>query len=509
MSKLLYFAVLLTLVGLLACGGEDATKAPVDTPAPQPTVAPASAAGPKATLEPTASPGLTAAPVPTATLEPTASPEPTAAPVPTATLEPTASPEPTAAPVPTATTAPEPAENGSESESGRIAPLPLDDPEAIAAELSDSELGCLAGTADIDRLLQIFASPEVATMEEQTQFIGCLEDETLTRLFLTGLIGDSGPLSEETSTCIRTGMEVVDLRSVMLAGTGGDAGASMAGSMSALFLTVSCLNEEEFAATGPSLGMSLEDRDSLQCVMETLGGPEGMAALIGSQDEAAFVGIFGAAAECGMEGMGGNGPGPGSGGMAPFPSDDPEAIAAELAKLSESELACLSGTGGTDGLLHVFASPELATRDEQAQLIGCLEDETLARQFLTGLIGDPGLLSEETSTCIRTGMEAVDLRSVMLAGIGGDPGAATAGSMSSLFLTVSCLNEEEFAAAGPSLGMSPEERESLQCVMGTLGGPEGLVALLGYEDEAAFMSLFGAAAECGMEGMEMGGPAGG
>ena len=59
MSKLLYFAVLLTLVGLLACGGEDATKAPVDTPAPQPTVAPASAAGPKATLEPTASPGLT------------------------------------------------------------------------------------------------------------------------------------------------------------------------------------------------------------------------------------------------------------------------------------------------------------------------------------------------------------------------------------------------------------------------------------------------------------------
>ena len=488
MSKLLYFTVLLTLVGLLACGGEDATKAPVDTPAPQPTEAPASAAGPKATLEPTASPELTAAPVPTATLEPTASPEPTAA------------------PVPTATTAPEPAENGSESESGRIAPLPLDDPEAIAAELSDSELGCLAGTADIDRLLQIFASPEVATMEEQTQFIGCLEDETLIRLFLTGLIGDSGPLSEETSTCIRTGMEVVDLRSVMLAGTGGDAGASMAGSMSALFLTVSCLNEEEFAATGPSLGMSPADRESLQCVMETLGGPEGLAALIESQDEAAFMGILGAAAECGME-MGENGPGPG--GMAPFPSDDPEAIAAELANLSESELACLSGTGEADSLLHVFASPEVATRDEQAQLIGCLEDETLARQFLTGLIGDPGLLSEETSTCIRTGMEAVDLRSVMLAGIGGDPGASMAGSMSAFFLTVSCLNEAEFAAAGPSLGMSPEERESLQCVMGTLGGPEGLVALLGSEDEAAFMSLFGAAAECGMEGMEMGGPAGG
>ena len=37
MSKLFYFAALLALVVLLACGGEDATVAPADTPQPDPT----------------------------------------------------------------------------------------------------------------------------------------------------------------------------------------------------------------------------------------------------------------------------------------------------------------------------------------------------------------------------------------------------------------------------------------------------------------------------------------
>ena len=50
--------------------------------------------------------------------------------------------------------------------------------------------------------------------EETAALIQCLEDETLLRLFLTGLIG---PLSAETSTCVRSGFANFDLRSVMLA----------------------------------------------------------------------------------------------------------------------------------------------------------------------------------------------------------------------------------------------------------------------------------------------------
>ena len=181
----------------------------------------------------------------------------------------------------------------------------MDDPVAIASELSESELACLAGTAETDRLLQLFASPELASPEEQTQLIECLEDETLLRIFLTGIISETGTLSEETSACIRAGSEGIDLRSVMLAGIGGDEQTAMVGSMSAFFVTLACLNEEEWETAGPALDMDASDRESLQCVIEELGGPEGMAATL--ETEAGLMTLFDAATGCGLDA--GTGPG--------------------------------------------------------------------------------------------------------------------------------------------------------------------------------------------------------
>ena len=268
MLKLLYFAILVAVAALLACS--DPTPTPTNTPAPTPTTAP------------------TNTPVPTPTPEPTATPDPTATPEPASTPE-------------------QDQEDAVERVNGLggIAPLRMDDPAAVTGELSQSELECLAGVADTERLLEFFASPELATPEQQIQLIGCLEDETTLRIFLTGLIGDTGPLSEETSACIRTGMEGIDLRSVMLAGTAGDEQAAMIGGMSGMLLTLSCLNEEEFEAAAPALDMTSEDRESLQCVLERLGGPEGMAETLGSGNENSFMALFGVAMGCGlqMEGM--------------------------------------------------------------------------------------------------------------------------------------------------------------------------------------------------------------
>ncbi len=102
-------AVVVALLAVAACGGEDATQAPLpstatSTPqaeAAEPTVEPSPTAAPTATPEPTATampPEPTTTPVPEATQEPaaTATPEPaaTATPEPTATLEPTATPVP-------------------------------------------------------------------------------------------------------------------------------------------------------------------------------------------------------------------------------------------------------------------------------------------------------------------------------------------------------------------------------------------------------------------------------
>ena len=188
-----------------------------------------------------------------------------------------------------------------------LAPLMLDDPEAVASELSDQELACLAGTADTERLLQIFADPGLATPEEGTQLVTCLEDETLLRIFLTGFIGEAKPLTLETSDCVRTGFEGIDLRSVMLAGSGGDEEAAMAGTMASFTVTLACLSEEEWLAIAPAMGMDPGERENLLCLMEELGGPEGFAQALSGEDESGMMAFFAASAECELQMDGGSG----------------------------------------------------------------------------------------------------------------------------------------------------------------------------------------------------------
>ena len=292
MSKIFLFLALVAMVALLACGGDDATEAPADTQAPEPTAVPTSQP------EPTAAPEPTDVPEPTATPEP----EPTTAPEPTAPPE----PEPTAQ-VSEATEAPTmpPAPQQSAPASGQIAPLTMDDPAAMASEFSDSELACFAGVAEIEVLLSIFTSPEFATPEQQTQLINCMSDETVTRLFLTGVLVNTGALSVESSMCIRLGMEGVDLRSVMLAGAVGNEEAAMIGGMGAFTLALSCLNDEEWDAAAPALGIPPEQRESQLCALDKLGGPEGLAAAFESGAEGAIMALLLAATECGVP-MSGN-----------------------------------------------------------------------------------------------------------------------------------------------------------------------------------------------------------
>ena len=284
MAKALLPAALLVLLLLVACSEPTPTSVIDPTPTPQPeatTPVPAQS-------EPTqpTEPSATATPPPTAL--PATAPPPRPAETPTTVLDPTASPAP-----------PE-----EESPAGRLTPLLLDDPKAIASELSDQELACLAGVADVGRLLTIFDDPSMATADEQANLIQCLQDETLTRMFLTGLIEDTGALSTETSACVRIGFREIDLRSVMLAGLQGDPGTAMSGSMAALFLTLACLNTEEWNATAPAMDMGPGDQEGMQCLLEEMGGPQGMAAALGAGNQSGFTALLAAAAGCGLE-MGG------------------------------------------------------------------------------------------------------------------------------------------------------------------------------------------------------------
>ena len=276
MSKLLHFAVLVTVAALLACSNSETTPVPTNSAAPAAMPVPSPKSEPTATAMSTPTPETMATPDPTPTKAPTATPEP--------------------APTPGPEVMPEPA-----GATGAIAPLRMDDPEAFLAGLPDAERSCVSENSDPQALMALLGAPELASPDEAEQLIQCLEDETLMRLFLTGLIGQAGTLSEETSECIRGGFSGFDLRSMMLtSATGGDEGAAMAGGMAAFFLTLSCLDEDEWAAAAPALDMAPGDRETLQCVLEALGGPEGVAAALqpaGGGPPAAF---FEAAMGCGM-----------------------------------------------------------------------------------------------------------------------------------------------------------------------------------------------------------------
>ena len=120
--------------------------------------------------------GPTAAPADTLSPPPTEAPTATASPSPTP--EPTATPKPTDTPVPPATAVPEPevTQETAHAEqvpgTGAITPLHLNDPLTVASELSAAELTCLAGVAEIARLMEIFAAPELASPEERANVIG-------------------------------------------------------------------------------------------------------------------------------------------------------------------------------------------------------------------------------------------------------------------------------------------------------------------------------------------------
>ena len=185
--------------------------------------------------------------------------------------------------------------------SGPIAPLSLENPLGLVAELSEAERSCIFGKADIQQLLALMSSPGTAPPEEIVELIVCLEDETLLRLFLTQLIGLSEPLGEESSACIRAGAAGIEIRALMSGAiAGSDEEAAMMGGTAALFLTLSCLSEEEYQDMAPALGMNPGDHEALRCVTERLGGPGGVAEGLQPAGGGPPLAFFGAAMECGV-----------------------------------------------------------------------------------------------------------------------------------------------------------------------------------------------------------------
>ena len=133
-------------------------------------------------------------------------------------------------------------------------------------DISDAELACLTETVGEDSVVMALTMPETATEEDAAALLTCMEDDTLLRWYLTPFLQQTGALSPESSSCIRSGFATTDIAALMLAvatGQGGepsDEAAAMMTAMAGFLVTLSCLNEEEFLSAAPALGIAPEEQ---------------------------------------------------------------------------------------------------------------------------------------------------------------------------------------------------------------------------------------------------------
>ena len=413
-----------------------------------------------------------------------------------------------------------------DTEPGVIGPINMQDPSALMSLLTPAELGCLLEEADPEVLSKLASAPDTATPDEAEAFIGCLGNEPLLSFFLMEFTNEIGPLSVETSACVRTGFESLDLRALML-GTyaSPEDQAAMVTGMTGFIVALSCLNEEEWEAASPALELGPYNPEGLQCLLEKVGGPDGLAAMT-SPDAGPPIALFGAAVECNLAFVTGEQPAPppvptattapaptataaptevpsapdtGAGVIAPLNLQDPQAM---MSALSPEELGCILQNVDPQVLQTMASSPDSASPEEAEAFINCLGDEALLSLFLIPFTSQTGALSVETSACLRIGFEGLDLRALMLGSLAGpDDEAAQIGGLTGFIVTLSCLNEEEWEAASPGLELGPYNPEGLQCVLDKVGGPDGLAAMAS-PDAGPPLALFGAAAECNLAFMQ-------
>ena len=302
MLKLLVTLFLVILTALAACSSP--------TPAPE-TLAPTP------TPMPTESPTASDRPVPRHTAVATATPASATSPALTPTPAP--DPGPTSAPTPTPV---EPTKTPGVPLMPRvITPLLTDDFENVAPELADSELACMAGTADIERLGRIFAGPDRATPEEWNVILDCLEDETQIRMFVGGLVDDPGPLSTEASECIRTAFEGVNLRLVMLAARQDNMLDYPL--LSGAFATIACMNYEDWDTASKVFDLDPSEQRITECLMGEKGRNRGLTAALEAKEEDGDLLQLAQETGCELEKEGGPGPAPVDTTGAPEPDRDP------------------------------------------------------------------------------------------------------------------------------------------------------------------------------------------
>lgn len=422
---------------------------------------------------------LTPSPAPTPTRVPSPTQEPTAAAASTATparppaTKPTSMPVATTTPEPTVTSTPTPARKD-DTPTSVLSPLVLDDPmyddpEDVNALLSEAELACIKEVGPAMDRRWNWILPGSGDRKDRAKIIRCLDDEILARIFLADIAEGVGPLSIETSTCVRAAFNEIDPRSMMLAKVEGFPEDTLNSATTVHFVTMACLNDEEWETADRSLQEDARMREWMRCMMQKLGGPGEIATAMtrGEIDDQKV--LADASEGCGEE----TGPIPGEapsiptatpesaptsepGSIAPLDPDDSTDL---LSRLTEYERDCITDL---ELLADFLSKPPRVDYEDVTQQIGCLGDETLLHLELARLawyfqdIG--GELRAETAFCIMDGLKEISIGILIHEAHTAKPSLVRQMHNAFWDLTVFyCLSEEEAALAAPDLGITAEE----------------------------------------------------
>ena len=448
------------------------------------------------------------APAATQTSAPTESPVPTDEPTESPDTMPPETPggsqtnEPTI--VPTSTLIPK-----DDTQAGVLSPLVLGDPgqqdrrEAADSELSETELACLQESGG--PLLELRWSSILSgsgTEEERVRIIGCLEDETVARIFLADIAEGVGPLSLETSTCVWAVFQEIDPRSMLLAEVEGYPGDALASATVARLAAMACLSEEEWRTADWSLREESGLREWMRCMMARLGGPGETAAAMTRGEGVDQTALAEAAAGCAEvkgpaldEEPGAPTTTPGSGStsepssIAPLDPDDSVDL---LSRLSQHERDCITDVE----LLADFLSKQHHVEYEDvAPEIRCLGDETLLDLDLGNLawyfqeLG--GELGADTASCIQDSLKGISHSVLIDQAHTAKPSVVRQVHHAFWDLTVFyCLSEEEAALAVPDSGITVYEYDAMICTVDAFGGLEGLNEAYRSTDPEEFTERF-------------------
>ncbi len=465
MWKLLLTATLIILALPIACSdSSQETLAPrnIDaTPLP-----PANTPEPEGTA-PAQTPASTAAPTPTAASEATPNPSPT--------------PEPTSTPPPI----PE-----DETPAGVLSPLSVHGDEIVDSELSDAELECIKEIGPFMYQRWDFILPGPGYQEERAKIIGCLEDETVARIFVADTAEGVPTLSLESSACIRAAFKVIDPRLMMLAKVEGFPEDTLSSATILSLVTMACLNDAEWETAAELLREESELRELMRCMMEKLGGPGEMTAAMTAEDEEHQKALAESATVCteetrpvpdGEPAVLAEKPEPAStpepASIAPLDPDDSPDL---LSRLSEEERDCITDVESLADFWsrHPFLG-YVVDYEEVAQQFGCLGDETLLDLHLANLawyfqdLG--GELMVDTTSCIQDGLEGIGLGTLIHEAHTAEPRFVREMYTAFRDLTVFyCLSEEEAALAASDSGITDEEYDGMVCVVDAFGGLKGM-----------------------------------